>query len=134
MMSTRSPGPMPFASFSSSFLVRFSGSWLPNSLSFFLSVRNTFSASSMYTMLGAMVRATLKTMWMSMLTFLPGYLPSMLRGDRSNRLAPARLATLCVSNVLPVFSAPYSSTDLMYGARSWMYWLPSGRMAYSVSA
>ncbi len=42
-----------------------------------------------------MVRATLNTMWIIMLTFLPGYLPSVLRGDRSKKLAPARLAIAC---------------------------------------
>ena len=42
-----------------------------------------------------MVRATLNTMWMSMDTFLPGYLPSVLRGDRLKKLAPARFAIAC---------------------------------------
>jgi hypothetical protein len=32
-------------------------------------------------------------MWIIMFTFLPGYLPSVLRGDKSNRLAPDKLAT-----------------------------------------
>ncbi len=35
------------------------------------------------------------TMCTIMLTFFPGYFPSVLRGERSNRLAPLRLDTAC---------------------------------------
>ena len=37
----------------------------------------------------------MKTMWIIMATFLPGYLPSVLRGEMSKKFAPLRLAMAC---------------------------------------
>ena len=55
-------------------------------------------------------------MWVIMATALPGYLPSVLRGDRLKKLAPARWATAWQTEVLPVRGAPYRSTALAQGS------------------
>ena len=46
-----------------------------------------------------------------MATVLPGYLPSVFLGLRSNRLAPAAYAMAWHMLVLPVLGAPYNSRD-----------------------
>ena len=56
------------------------------------------------------------TMWVIMATALPGYLPSVLRGDRLRKLAPARWATAWQTEVFPVRGAPYRSTALAQGS------------------
>lgn len=55
-------------------------------------------------------------MWVIMATALPGYLPSVLRGDRLKKLAPARWATAWQTEVFPVRGAPYRSTALAQGS------------------
>ena len=55
-------------------------------------------------------------MWVIMATALPGYLPSVLRGDRLKKLAPARWATAWHTEVFPVRGAPYRSTALAEGS------------------
>ena len=57
-----------------------------------------------------------RTMWVIMATALPRYLPSVLRGDRLKKLAPARWATAWHTEVFPVRGAPYRSTALAQGS------------------
>ena len=45
-----------------------------------------------------------------MVAALPGYLPSVRRGLMSNSRAPLSWAIACISMVLPLPGAPYSST------------------------
>lgn len=47
---------------------------------------------------------------------------------------PATPPPTCATMVLPVLGAPYSSRLLMCGSRSCASWLPSGRIANSVTA
>ena len=72
----------------------------------------TVSASSIQTTDGASALATLRTVCTISLAFLPGYLPSVLEGVRSNRLAPVSLATACTSIFLPVPGAPTMRTGV----------------------
>jgi len=55
-------------------------------------------------------------MWIMSAAALPGYLPSVARGLRSNSAAPASAATARTSADLPVRGAPYSSTARTAGA------------------
>ena len=76
-------------------------------------------------------------MWIiNVVSFLPGYLPSVFRGERLKKTAPVWLAMACANAVLPVSLQPYRSRVLQWPGMAECTvspLAPRGKMASSVT-
>lgn len=94
---------------------------------------NGFSASSMNMIAGCKSRETFVTKCISIIKpDLPGYLPTMLAGVKSNKIPPTSLHIAYTNDFLPDPLGPPIKIERMQGAKFLIVSEPNGKIQYSV--